>query len=465
LYECSHYPNIILFFAPIRYSKLTPQSSNTPTLRQRVLKSGSWVLAGYGVSQLLRFGGNLILTRLLFPEAFGLMGIFYSIMFGVHMLTDVGISTSIIQKEHGNDQKFLNTAWTVQIIRGFVVWVVLCALAFPVANLYAQPVLAAMLPVVGLCAVIAGFNSTKLDSALRNLDAKRVTLINIGVSALGLIIMVILAWLMHSVWALVLGNVIGACLSLIASHYLLHGTNNKFAWDLDAVKHLQGMGRWIMLSSALTFLSSEGARLMIGAMLDMHQVALYTLAITMSLMLSKAMDEVAEKVYLPTYSEIYRNTPKNLKKILYKARLTIILPSWGMAVLFVFLGSQIMGVLYDVRYRGSGPMLEFLGAGSLVGCLWMSYSNALLSMGKAATNTLVTAILVVLQISAILIGFHFGGITGLIIGVAAVNWIMYPVYAYVMYRIGLWHSKLDMILVAASVLIMVLAWPHLDKIA
>jgi O-antigen/teichoic acid export membrane protein len=413
------------------------------------------------VNQILRLVGNLILTRLLFPEAFGLMGIYAAIVYGVHMLTDVGIGTSIVQKERGNDQAFLNTAWTVQILRGVVVWVVLCALAFPVANLYGEPVLAAMLPIVGVCAIIGGFNSTKIYSMQRNLDSKRITQVQIGVDALGLIFTAYLAWLMHSVWALVWGNVISACLSLVTSHYLLHGTNNKFAWDLDAVKHLKGMGRWIMLGSSLTFLSVEGGRLMIGAMLDMQQVALYTLANTLNLIFSKAMEQVTGRVYFPTYSEVHRTTPEKLRKILYKARLTIILPSWSLAVLFIFLGTQIMGVLYDARYRGSGPMLEFLAAGSLVGCLWMSYSGALLAMGKAATNTLLTAIQVVLQISSIFVGFHFGGVIGIVLGLAAVNWIMYPVYAYIMSDIGLWHPKLDMILIAASVVIMVLAWPRL----
>jgi O-antigen/teichoic acid export membrane protein len=414
---------------------------------------------------MLRFGGNLILTRLLFPEAFGLMAIYQATVYGVHMLTDVGIGTSIVQKERGNDQAFLNTAWTVQIVRGIVVWVGLCALAFPMANLYGQPLLAGMLPVIGLCAIIGGFNSTKLYTVQRNLDAGRITQIEIGVNALGLLCTVCLAWLMQSVWALVWGNVISSCLALIASHFILQGKRNKFAWDRDTVTHLKGMGRWILLGSALTFLSVEGARLMIGAMLDMRQVALYTLASTMNLMFSKAMQQVAGRAFFPAYSEVHRTTPKNLKAILFKARLTIILPSWGLALLFIFLGTQIMGTLYDARYRGSGAMLELLAAGSLVGCLSSSYSGVLLAMGKAATDTFITAIQVVLQISAIFIGYHFWGITGIVMGVAAVNWLMFPVNAYVMSRIGLWHPKLDLIMVAASVLIMVLAWHRFTAIA
>jgi O-antigen/teichoic acid export membrane protein len=440
------------------------QSKNTLTLRQRVLQSGSWTLAGYGVSQALRLGGNLILTRILFPEAFGLMAIYQAVNFGVHMLSDVGVGTSIVQKEHGNDPVFLNTAWTVQIVRGFLAWIALCALALPMAKFYSEPLLAAMLPVVGLTAIIGGFNSTKLYTAQRNLEAARVTQIEMGSSALGLFCTIFLAWLLKSVWALVWGNVITSCLQLVASHIALHGIKNKFAWDRESLKHLRGFGRWILLSSALTFLWVEGARLLIGAMLDMRQLALFTLASTMSLMLWQAMQQVAARVFFPAYSEVHRSNPKSLMMVLYKARLTIILPSWGLAVIFVFFGGQLMDLLYDTRYHGSGAMLVTLAAGSLVGCVWGSYTGVLLAMGKVATSTLLTAIQIAFQMGAIFAGYHYFGAAGIVMGVAAANWILYPVNAYVMSRNGLWQPKLDMIVISASVLIVALAWSRLAAI-
>lgn len=440
-------------------------STNILTFKQRVLQSGSWTLAGYGVNQILRFGGNLILTRLLFPEAFGLMAIYSAVNYGVHMLSDVGVGPSIVQKDHGNDPVFLNTAWTVQVVRGFLAWIVLCILAVPMAQFYGEPLLAAMIPVVGLTAIIGGFNSTKLFTAQRNLEAVRVTKIEIGSATLGLVCTIILAWLLESVWALVWGNVITCCLLLIASHLALHGIKNKFAWDRDSLQHMRGFGRWILLSSALTFLSVEGARLMVGAMLDMRQLALFTLASTMSLMLWQAMQQVAGRVFFPAYSEIHRTNPKNLMGVLYKARLTIILPSWVLAVLFIFFGVQLMDTLYDDRYHGSGAMLEMLAAGSLVGCVWGSYVGVLLAMGKVATSTLLTAIQVVCQIGAIFAGFHYFGGAGIVMGVAAANWVLYPVNAYVMFRNGLWQPKLDLIVISASVLIVVLAWSRLTAIS
>lgn len=439
-------------------------SKSTLTLRQRVLQSGSWTLAGYGVNQALRLGGNLILTRLLFPEAFGMMAIVQAVMYGVTMLTDVGIGPSIVQKDRGNDPVFLNTAWTVQIVRGFLAWIGLCALALPMAKLYGEPLLAGLLPVVGLTAIIGGFNSTKLHTAQRNLEAVRVTQIEIATYAFGLLCTIYFAWLMQSVWALVWGSVITTCLKMIASHVALQGIKNRFAWDRDALAHLRGFGRWILLSSALTFLSVEGARLLIGAMLDMRQLALFTLASTMSLVFWQAMQLLAGRVFFPAYSEVHRINPKNLITVLYKARLTLILPSWGLAVLFVFFGSHLMETLYDERYHGSGIMLEQLALGSLVACIWGSYSGVLLAQGKVASMTLLMAIQIACQFAAIYIGYHYFGGTGIVMGVAAANWIVYPVNAFVMRRHGLWQPQLDLMLIAASILVVMLAWPNLVRI-
>lgn len=120
-----------------------------------------------------------------------------------------------------------------------------------------------------------------------------------------------------------------------------------------------------------------------------------------------------------------------------------------------------MGFLYDERYHGSGVMLELLAAGSLVGCVWGSYTGVLLAMGKVATMTVLTAIQILCQIGGMVVGYLYWGGAGIVIGIASANWIMYIVQAVVMNRHGLLQLKLDMIFISVSVLIIVLAWPRM----
>jgi len=82
----------------------------TKTLKQRTVRSGSWVVIGHLFSQGLRLGSNLILTRLLVPEMFGVMAIVTVIMAGLAMFSDVGLLQNIVQSKRGEEIDYLNTA-------------------------------------------------------------------------------------------------------------------------------------------------------------------------------------------------------------------------------------------------------------------------------------------------------------------------------------------------------------------
>src|SRR6056297_1078407 len=86
-------------------------------LRTRAIKSAIWTVGGIMTSQILRLISNLILTRILFPEAFGTMALVLVFITGLAMFSDLGIHTSIIQNDRSREPAFLNTAWTLQIIR------------------------------------------------------------------------------------------------------------------------------------------------------------------------------------------------------------------------------------------------------------------------------------------------------------------------------------------------------------
>src|SRR6267378_3832605 len=99
------------------------------SLRARVLNAGVWSLAGFALSTIVRFGSNLLMTRLLAPELFGVMAIASTVMVGLAMFSDVGVKQSIVQSKRGWEAAFLNTAWSIQILRGLLLWTVALCVA------------------------------------------------------------------------------------------------------------------------------------------------------------------------------------------------------------------------------------------------------------------------------------------------------------------------------------------------
>jgi O-antigen/teichoic acid export membrane protein len=421
-----------------------------PQLVQRVLRAGGWTMLGYGTNQLLRLAGNLILTRLLFPDAFGLMAIVQAVMVGVVMFSDVGIEQSIIHNKRGNEPAFVNTAWSVKVIRGVLMWFALWLLAAPLASFYGEPMLARLLPVAGLAAVISGFSSTKTASADRDLEIARTTLIGVGSYAFGLLVMIVWASIDRSIWSLVMGNIVGAAAQAIASHVWLDGIKNRFAWESKSLRSLRTFGRWIFVSSALTFLVGEGSRLLIAHFLDVRMLAFFSLALAMDQVPRQIIQQMTGRVLFPAYSEVVRERPEKLYAIVEKSRLIQIVPYWLVCVFLVYFGQSLMEILYDDRYKDSGWMLQMMALGSLVGGLAISYNGILYAKGRVRTSTVLLAIHLFIQVSAIVVGSYLGGARGLVLGWALTSWLLYPVYAFVYSRLSLWQPKLDLPLIAAS---------------
>lgn len=408
---------------------------------------------GFGTNQLLRLAGNLVLTRLLFPEAFGLMAIVQAVMVGVSMLSDVGIEQSIIQNKRGNEPAFVNTAWTVKVIRGVLMWLALWLVAGPVASFYDEPMLAQLLPAVGLTAVIGGLGSTKIATADRNLGIAKTTLIDVGSTVFGLVVMVVWAWMDRSIWSLVIGNIVGVAAKTVASHVWLDGITNRFLWEPESLRALVHFGRWIFISSALTFLAGEGNRLLIGGLLDVRILAFFTLAAAMDQFPQLIAQNIGGRVLFPAYSEVVRERPERLYAVVEKSRLIQTVPYWLVCVFFVYFGQGLMELLYDDRYKDSGWMLQILALGSLPGSLIMSYNGILWAKGMVRTSIVLLVIQLLIQVPAVVIGSYLGGATGLVLGIASVFWIMYPVHAFVYSRLSLWQPKLDLPFLGVSFLI------------
>src|SRR5260370_3396963 len=103
------------------------------TSRNFLLRGTIWTLGAYGVSTGLRFVTNVVLARLLTPEIFGTMLIVYSLRTGIEMISDIGIGQNLVKSKNAEDPDFYNTAWTLQLIRSFALWLAFSAAAYPIA--------------------------------------------------------------------------------------------------------------------------------------------------------------------------------------------------------------------------------------------------------------------------------------------------------------------------------------------
>lgn len=343
----------------------------TVDLERRIIKSGAMVIGGQAVSLFLRLASTLIMTRLLAPDAFGVMAIAIVVQTIVALLSDVGISQAVVQSRHGASPTMLNTAWILQISRGAVihgVCIVIAVLvligqwqnAFPPGSAYTADVLPWVIIVLSLSALITGFQSTKAITAERSVNFSRITILEAISQLVGLIFMAVFGFLTGSVWALVAGSLITAAVKVVMSHTWLEGERNRFAFDKTSAREIITFGRWLLLSSALFVISSNGDRLLIGAWTDTATLGLYAIALTLVSIVEGTANRLYAGVGYAALSETVRENPADFRARFYRLRLP-----FDAALLFASgagfaAGHVIVDILYDQRYAGAGKMLEIL---------------------------------------------------------------------------------------------------------
>ena len=220
----------------------------------------SWTVLDYGLSQCLRVVNSLLLTHLLVPAAFGEMGLVTTLIVGITLLSDIGLGPSVIQNSRGDQPEFLNTAWTVQVVRGALLWLASIALAIPAAAFYHDPGLRLLLPVLAFNSILTGFSSTGLLTLSRHMGVRRLFVIDSTTQVFSLLVTVGWAWLHPSVWALVAGSLAANGYRLIVSHIpaVVPGVRNRFALHRESLREIFHFGKWIFLATARFFCGLPG---------------------------------------------------------------------------------------------------------------------------------------------------------------------------------------------------------------
>ena len=389
--------------------------------RKKALKGSAWTFFGYGGSQVIRLGSNLVLAHLLFPEAFGLMALVNVFIQGLHMFSDMGLGPSIIQNKRGDDPDFLNTAWTIQAIRGIGLWFGFCLIAWPVAKFFGHDaqttrLLFWIMPAIGFSTVISGFNSTSLSSLERTLQLDRITMMEMVPQITSVIAMLLWSWIHPSVWALVAGATVYSIVQLPMSHWFNRPRHNRFRWDPEAVAELKRFGKWIFLGTIVAFLSGNLDRLILGKLISLNDLGVYGMALTFAKFGTEITTRLSGTVLFPILSRS-QDDPVTLIGRSLKARGLILLAGGALACAFAITAPLFFRYCYDHRYANAGSISQWMAI--LVWCSILLNTMDRVPMALGHSRALfVSNLLVILGYAIAVPGYWYAGLPGFILGLS-----------------------------------------------
>lgn len=371
-----------------------------------------WSALSQGVGMLLRLASNLLLTRLLAPESFGLIGTALAFLTTLEWLSDLGVQPAIIRHPRGDDRDVLSSGWWLILYRGFLLSAVAILLAFPVSHFYAQPQLAGVLAVLALRPALMSLRSPGMPRLKRAMNYRAVFFDEVSMTVVGTLVSLLCAVLWGSVWAIVAGTIAGAVAGIVASYVLCPELPGRR--DPEICQDLWKFGTQVLLNTLMMALWMNIDRLLGLKLLSDTQMGLYTVAWN----LAAVAEMIVTRVCDVHFSMLSRLPDEGSRRTAHD-RLMRHLSRWlaPIAAVCICAAPWVIDVLYDERYRGARGIFLILMCRVLIRGAGQMQFQLLMSENRIRIGTAAYLVALCVQAGCIVPLTRLYGVEGLAISV------------------------------------------------
>ena len=352
---------------------------SSKTLSQRVVKGGFWVFSLRIAQQAFNLVRLIILARILAPHDFGLMGIALLTMATLETFSQTGFQQALIQKKE-NVESYLNSAWTVLILRGIILFTILFFIAPYAAIFFKAPQAKPIIQIIGLVLLLRAVTNIGVIYFQKELEFNKQFIYRLSGTLADFIVAVSAVLILRNVWALVFGLLAATIVRLIVS-YLIHPYRPHLSFDLGKAKELFGFGKWILGSSILVFLITQGDSIFVGKLLGVVTLGFYQMAYKISNMPAAQITHVISQVTFPAYSKLQDNIPKLREAYLKVLRLTAFL-SFPIAGLIFVLAPDFTKIFLGGKWMPMVPAMQVLVFAGLVRSMAATTGPIFQAVGK-----------------------------------------------------------------------------------
>jgi lipopolysaccharide exporter len=381
--------------------------SNAEALLRRTARGAGWVMAWRWGMRALGLVSTLILVRLIAPADFGIIALSTSFMQTIDGMLALGTEDAVV-RERAPDRDFYDTAFTMNLLRGLSVTLLVGALAWPAAHFFDDarlgPVLlfVATLPLLDSAANIGAVDFRR-DFAFHKEFAIMV-LPKLG----GIIAAITAAFLLRSYVAMLFGIAVNRTLRVVMS-YVMHPYRPRLS--LRSWHGLAGYSFWTWLLSLAILVRDRADSLMLGRIMNTAAVGFYSVG---SEIAALPMTELIEPLGRAAFSGFAAarsqavDAGETWLRLLGSAALLTVPAGVGLSLV----AAPLVGLAFGPAWEPAVPVLRILSLGFVI-MIFGHLSEHLLSayalLGRLVGMTLVGAAVRVALLAALIPAFGLAG--------------------------------------------------------
>jgi lipopolysaccharide exporter len=370
-------------------------------------------LCFFGIS-VIKLGSSMVLTRILYPEAYGIVTMLTSIVFIIEMLSDVGIVALVIRHERGEDPRYLNTMWTVRFVRSCINCAALFILAPFLADWYDSPALAGALRIFSIWFVLFGLESMSFVLAIRRKETRIINYTDLFATFVSTLFSIVYSYFSRDYVGIIYGMLLNRLLTTVISYRFYRDVRPRLVFDKLASKDLFEFAKYVMPSSMITLVLNQFDKVIFLKLFNLQLLGLYGLATNISGPVDALVAKISRTVLYARCAENFRIDPGSFVNKYYTENIKLFAVVLLLPASVCGAAHFIVDLLFDDRYLYAGVILQAFAFRSILFSFASTAEDVLVASGRTHVVLIGNVIRLVWFIPAVLLGNHFFGFEGFI---------------------------------------------------
>lgn len=395
------------------------------SLKKQAISGVKWNFAQQFSVQIINFGVQVILARLLMPEMFGLIAMVVIFISIGQTLMDGGMTSSLIRTKNP-DQLDYSTVFVTNIIVSCIIYGGVYLFAPYIAEFYNQDILTDIVRLFALTFVIRALVAVHVAKLTKEMNFKLQMKLQLPATIISGLVGVTMAYKGYGVWSLVWLNLVQAIIFTV-QYWLFVDWRPSLIFDKNRFKYHFDFGYKLTISGLIDTIYNDAYRIVIGKFFSPAAVGFFNQAETMRLFPVNQISSVVGKVTYPLFSKVNDDLRlKSVYRITMKLLLLCVVP---VMLSLILVAEEGFRFVFGEKWLPAVPYFQILALASIVRPVSTYNLNILKVKGRSDLFLKVEIIKKVLGALILLIGLQFQ-VIGLVISLTIFSFISLLINMY-----------------------------------
>lgn len=246
-------------------------------LKAKIFNASKWSVITEVAAKIVTPILNMILARLLAPEAFGVLTTVTMVISFAEVFVESGFSKYLIQHKFETDEqerKYMSVAFWVNIALSLVLWGLIAVFNEQLAEMVGNPGKGYLLVISGVSIPLYSIVGIECCKLKKDLDFKKLFYVRIAAALVPLFVTIPLALLNFDYWALIIGNIAGILVQAVLLMFV-GSFRPHFFFSKTAFNEMFSFGIWTLLNGLAVWITNWVDSLMIGRYMNDYYLGLY----------------------------------------------------------------------------------------------------------------------------------------------------------------------------------------------